>query len=293
MKVSFGFTLSLLTRWQQLSVHQHILEMHLCMGSTCRCFWTDFIYTSLSSCRRTWSFIRQYIPSISSNHEVQFVTMMTNDWLYYHDIMVYTEHTCPQATQTHCSYGAQWWWWANSAYARTHTETQPYAHNAFHTVLAFRHTRAVSFFLFWHIVKTIQGNNELTWILPSLWSQAVDSCPTSSSLWSIWWVYFLFIRTGGQHRWDTKSLNPCMPVKGEMWWSILYLYVFFCGPFGAPIKESLMRLSKYGYITTACYSASLCWHLVDISYPLLEEWADVCGEEIQSCYPLRYHLVSP
>lgn len=145
MKVSFGFTLSLLTRWQQLSVHQHILEMHLCMGSTCRCFWTDFIYTSLSSCRRTYIIT---IPSISSNHEVQFATMMTNDWLYYHDIMVYTEHTCPQATQTHCSYSAQWWWWANSAYARTHAETQPYAHNAFHTVLAFRHTRAVSFFFF-------------------------------------------------------------------------------------------------------------------------------------------------
>lgn len=60
--------------------------------------------------------------------------------------------------------------------------------------------------------------------------------PTSSSLWSIWWVYLLFIRTGGQHRWDTKSLNPCMPMKGEMWSSILYLYVF-CWPFGAPIKE--------------------------------------------------------
>ncbi len=60
--------------------------------------------------------------------------------------------------------------------------------------------------IFLHMVKSkTQTNNELTCILSSHWSQAVDSCPTSCLLWSIWWVYLLFIRLGGQHQWDTKN----------------------------------------------------------------------------------------
>lgn len=67
----------------------------------------------------------------------------------------------------------------------------------------------------------------------------------------------------------------------------------FCWPFGATINECRMWFSQYGYVTAACDNASVYWHLADVSCPLLEECADVCGEEIQSCYPLCYHSVSP
>lgn len=163
------------------------------------------------------------------------------------------------------------------------------------TSYCFIHTHTVSFFLE-HMVKSrTQTNNELTWILSSHWSRAVDSCPTSCLLWSIWWVYLLFIRLGG-HQWDTKTRNPWALMRGEVWWSILYLFVFyslFWWPLGPTISDWLMLFSQYGHITTAGDNPSVYWHLADVPCLLLEECADVCGEGTRSCYPPCCHSVSP
>lgn len=134
------------------------------------------------------------------------------DWLRYRDIKVYMErkpykHTAPPAHDDDDDNHIQ----PGLTLRHSHMLTMHF------TLLLHSNTRM--------LCKKNKTNNELTWIPSSLRSQAVDSCPTSRLLWSIWWVYLLFITIWGQHQWDTKTLNPCVPMRGEAWRSILCLFV--------------------------------------------------------------------
>lgn len=134
--------------------------------------------------------------------------------------------------------------------------TQSCAHNALHTIVAFK-TYTCRFISFWQT----QTNHELMWILSSLWSKSVDSCPTPYLLRSIWWAHLLFIRIWGQHQWDV------CPRRERCDLSILYLFYF------VDINEWLLWLSQYGHVRTACDNASVYWHFADVPCPPLVERA--------------------